>query len=143
MANLLEIKDKVQRYLAADVKGLLIDNDGDFSFRLDSARVFVRVSEWFDEHIVVTIFSWVLNGLTVTSELKDYVALEGGDFMMGGMVLRVMDDGTANLMFSYSLLGDFLDKDELSIAWRAVASSAERKDDELKARFGGERFHED
>lgn len=60
----------------------------------------MRVSEWFDEHIVVTIFSFVLQGLTATSGLKGYVAPEGGAFMLGRMGLRLLDDATASLMFS-------------------------------------------
>jgi hypothetical protein len=143
MANLLEVKDKVQRYLAANFKGVMIDDEGDYSFRFDSARVFVRVGEWTDGRVVIDVFSVVLQKVPLTTELKDYVALECGSFVFGRMALFVDPEGMATLTFRQSLLGDFLDEEELTTACGLVGSVAEIEDDKLKERFGGLRFHED
>ncbi|MFT4089006.1 MAG: hypothetical protein QM658_17985, partial [Gordonia sp. (in: high G+C Gram-positive bacteria)] len=43
----------------------------------------------------------------------------------------------------HNLLGDFLDPEELMSAVYGLAFVADDVDDELKAKFGGLRFHED
>ena len=45
----------------------------------------------------------------------------------------------ANLIFSHTLLGDFLDQPELETAMWGLLSVADRWDDELQPKFGGKR----
>ena len=47
------------------------------------------------------------------------------------------------LGFSQRLLGDYLDEEELTHTVVAIAGTADILDDELQAKFGGKRFHED
>jgi hypothetical protein len=53
------------------------------------------------------------------------------------------DDNRLKLWLTHSLLGDYLDVEELKTAVAGMASNADRLDDELQARFGGDRYHED
>ena len=143
MANVYEVKDKVSRYLTKELNGVTIDSDGDFSFRIDSARVFVGVNEWAETHVIVRIFAIVLEGVALTQELKDHVLFEGSSYYFGTLQLETRDDGLVNLIFRHNILGDFLDEEELMIACQAVGGFAEEEDDVLQQRFGGQRFHEE
>ena len=49
-------------------------------------------------------------------------------------------EGKFTLWLTHSLLGDYLDIEELKSAVATMANTADRLDDELKAKFGGERY---
>jgi len=52
-----------------------------------------------------------------------------------------MEDGsTARILFKHTLLGDYLDPDEIEAAVILVAFSADDIDDEIAKLFGGTRF---
>jgi len=142
MASVLEVRDKVGRYLTSRFNGVNIDKDGDFSFRVDSTRVFVRVTDWRKDQTVIRVFAPILIGAPLTQELKDYVALEGGKFVFGGISLQVDDKDSVAMFFYHSLLGDYLDEPELLNSCFAVGATADKLDDELQTRFGGKKFHE-
>lgn len=141
MSNLSDVKEKVQRYLTASFNSVMIDKDGDFSFQIESARLFISVREWGEGKTMVRVFSPMILDAPLTQELKDYVALEGGKFLFGAISLQT-DGVKAQIMFGHSILGDYLDEEELLTSCKAVGSTAEHLDDELKEKFGGHRFHE-
>lgn len=140
-AQLDALNLKVQRILTDRFGTVQIDGDGDYTLRYESARVFVGCSEW-GENTVVRVFAPVLFGVPPTPELYEYVATEGGNYILGGLCARP-GDGGVTLEFRYTVLGDFLDAEELAQAVMAVIFTANGLDDKLKPRFGGSRFHED
>ena len=72
------------------------------------------------------------------------MATEGTTYDVGCVQLYEVDeeDGsqTGFLQFAYTLLGDYLDEDELGTALWTVLFTADRLDDELQAQFGGRRW---
>lgn len=138
--NVIQLRDKLQRLLTDEFGGVNVDRDGDFSISADSTRVFVRAQAWGKDETLVRIFSPVLLGLAPSTELYKYVAKEN-QYHFGTLVLFENEAGDeAVLELKHTLLGDYLDPQELISAVIAVGATADQLDDELLARFGGRRF---
>jgi len=138
------LKEKVARYVE-DLIGPYEQNDrGEIHFRWGSARVFVDCRRFGDEESIVYISIPLLFNLEPTPELFRHVALHADDWYFGHLNLSEnKDDKRLRLWLSHALLGDYLDVEELKSAVAAIAKTADTLDDELKATFGGERYHED
>jgi hypothetical protein len=138
------LKDKVQRYLTDLVGSVQVIPDGSYTVQSGSARVFVRCHPWADgESTIVSIVCPILFGCPASPELYEHVAVHADDYLFGHLSAQRADDGTISISLTHSLLGDFLDPEELKTAVGAAVTTADRLDDELKARFGGKRFHDD
>jgi hypothetical protein len=137
------VRSKVQQFLTQNFNDVNVDKDGDFSLRYGSARIFIRIltRDQVD-------FTWIsmdiplLLNVKETPEVFEYVALHADDYMFGHLNAVRTDDGL-RIFSSHALLGDYLDEQELVRAVGAMLSTAEDLDDELQAKFGGRRFHED
>lgn len=144
MTSVADTKERVQRFLT-QIASVNIDEYGRYSIRYDSARVFVEVEEFGNDQTWVRLVCPLLYGVDLTPELYEYVALRSDDYKYG--ILNVRKDGEAEgkgaIFFTYGLLGTTLDPDELKLAVGMLVSSGNDLDDELKAKFGGERFHEE
>lgn len=120
-------------------KGLhvnLIDNG--FLVPVDSTAVNINVLAR-DTRTLVQMFVPVLRQLPPSPEMFEYVATEGQSYFFGNLhYIRDIDGGL--LVFEHTLLGDYLDADELYGALGALASTGNDLDDELQKRFGGKRF---
>jgi hypothetical protein len=149
MADLQAVKAQVQSLLTNDLRlnGVTVDEHG-WSFRVDSARVFVGVFEQgsgSDTRTVINIFAPVGLEVPLTPKLYEYVALNADNLVFGHLSVKPDDDvpGTGYVLLSHRLLGDFLDPPEFKDALLAVAGSGEELDDQIVAMFGGHRRHED
>lgn len=123
---------------------------GGFRVEVNSTAVFVTVHDASSFETpadvftdgpaeVVTITSPVLRSVPVTNDLLSWVATEGWRFLFGHVTLEETD-GLGDLNFQHRLLATRLDAEELDAAVVAVVATADQLDDELQARFGGERF---
>jgi hypothetical protein len=136
------VKEKVQKILTTKFSHVELTQDG-FSLRHESARAFVRVWAHDDDSpIIIGVDCPVLFNVKPTPELFRYIALHGNDYIFGHLSADETDDGIM-IMFTHSLLGDYLDEDELGRAVAGVLGTGNDIDDELKAKFGGNLFHED
>jgi hypothetical protein len=138
------LREKVERYVA-DLIGPYEVNEWDkIHFRWGSAHVFLECMTYGEEESVVFISIPLLYYLTPAPELFRYVGLHADDWHFGHLsVTENKDDDRLKLWLTHSLLGDYLDVEELKTAVAAMARTADGLDDELKAKFGGERYHED
>ena len=137
-----ELKEKVQRILAANWK-TEIDGSGvgDFFIRGESTGCHVMLEGGWGpkkESNLVHLLSFVLWDVPITEELLTFIA-EGGTRYFGSLSLQRNEDGTGDLILTHTLLGDFLDSEELNIALASVFFGADFLDDELQGRFGGRR----
>lgn len=142
--TILIVKDKVQRILAANFN-VGLDPDGDFTLRHDSARVFIATElqgDGEEKRVLIHVFALMVMGVPESPALFEHIALHADDYVFGHMAAARTEKGIT-VKFTHTLLGDYLDEQELVQTVVAVASVANRLDDELKAAFGGERFHED
>ena len=116
-----------------------VDENGSYVLGLESARVFV-VPAWLeDETTVARVFAVTNLGVPVTAELTSYLLQKNLEFVFGGFALDV-DEGA--VWFNHNLLGDHMTPAELEATVGAVASTADRYDDEIKSRFGGRLYIE-
>jgi hypothetical protein len=150
MSNIAAVKAEVQRLLMEDLKlnAVKLTPSGGFSFRVDSAEVFIDViarGENAEQDTIVVIYAPVGIEVPMTPELFEYVALNSGNWFFGHLTVRPDKDsaGRCYVEMSHNLLGDFMDPPEFKAALVGLASSAEAIDDEIVARFGGRRAHED
>jgi len=135
MANdILAIKDKVQRYIIDWAGSAQVDKDGDFFIRRGSSTVFVSVKPFVEDSSVVRIFAVTNRQVPASPELFEFIATSSYWF---GHLLCVCKDGLATVMFSHTLLGDFLDPEELKTAVAMVALTSDGIDDKIAERFGG------
>jgi hypothetical protein len=140
-ADVPAVKDKVQRYLVELFGGVQVDRDGDFTVRHGSTQVFVSVRPFHEANTAVKVFAPINFDVPASAELFHYVATRGS-YPFGH--LRCSEqDGKVVVTFGHTLLGEFLDPDELKVALFTVAGLGDGLDDEIKAKFGGRLFHEE
>ncbi len=131
------VYDKVRDLLTSRELDLTVAGDG-FQIRWDSAAVNVDIVEQ-EGRTLVQCYAPVLRELSPSVELFEYVATEGQDYYFGSMhYLPDVEGGL--LVLEHTLLGDFLDADELDNVVDSLVVVANRLDDELQERFGGKRF---
>ncbi len=151
MANVSEVKDRVRDLLSDFVEGdLAVDDRGALTFRFDSAQVYVDVAETDLDSTVVRIVAPLMFAVPASADLFRWVATHN---VYDYGHLRAIGSGSGSgsgeardsvdLVFQHSLLGDYLDPEELAQAVTSLAATADELDDEIKIRFGGSRFHED
>ena len=142
-ANVDMVKSKVQAILT-DHGPVQIDRDGDFSFGAGSTRVFVRVlAHPNDEATLISIFAPVLFDVPLTPEFYEYLAKLSDAMVFGHLTLAPgSTDEFGFLLVTHTLLGDYVDDEELLYAVYAVANSADHFDDSLQEQFGGKRFED-
>lgn len=140
---------RVQRILTGPL-GLKIQLQGDtigVVFTDSSTQIYIRIIDWGknkdgEPRSLVRINSPILRGVTPTPALYEYLAREAPQMWFGN--IAVWDDsdspGMVSLSLGHTLLGDFLDEEELKAAMFNVLNSADELDDQLQARFGGKRW---
>jgi hypothetical protein len=139
-ANVLEIKDRVQRYLASATQVGLTE-DGAMTFRHGSARFFIRVAEHAGS-VMIAVFCPLVFKIPPSPDVYKYVALHSDDYIFGHLSAFDTDEGV-RIDLTHTLLGDYLDEEELHWAVGAMANAADDLDDKLVAQFGGHVFHQE
>jgi hypothetical protein len=140
---------KVQRILTGPM-GLRVSLQGNtmnVTFTDISTRVSVSVQDWGvdkngDPQTLVRLSSPVLWEVEPTPDVYKWIAREGGNYFFGHITAHDDSDapGKLFLLMSHTLLGDYLDEEELSSAMWGVLTTADKLDDELKQKFGGKRL---
>jgi hypothetical protein len=139
---------KVQRILTGPMDLRVSVNKDGFSIQFSdiSTSAFVSVKDWGknsdgDAQSLVLISSPILREIKPTPALFEGVARQGGSRWFGHV--EAVDStvtGLVDLWMSHTLLGDYLDEQELRTGVYGVLSGADDWDDELQKRFGGKRW---
>jgi hypothetical protein len=149
MATVDQTMMKVQRLLTGPMN-LKIQLQGDtiiVTFTDMSTAVYFQIIDWGkskdgDPRSLVRISCPIVRGVKPTPTLYEYLAREAPRLWFG--TIRVWDDevtpGMLTLTLGHTLLGDFLDEEELASAMDNVLGSANELDDVLQKRFGGKRW---
>lgn len=135
------VRQKVQRYLLEVLHAVEVDRDGDFTFRQGSARIFVSVLPFREDRTTVNIHAAIVRDIPASPEVYKFIATEGS-FSFGHMTCSERE-GKITIYLGHTLLGDFLDPEELKMATFLLAQRADEVDDKIVGKFGGKRFHED
>lgn len=140
---------KVQRILTGPM-GLRISMQGNsisVTFAESSTRMNLTFTDWGqnkagDASTLVGLSSPLLWEVDPSPELFEWIAKNGGRFFFGHVT--AYDDSSAPgklfLVMSHTLLGDYLDEEELHWALYTLLQTADKLDDELKEKFGGKRL---
>jgi len=147
MATVEQTMMKVQRIMTGPMglNVMLQEDRFRVSFQDNSTFLSIRVSDWGknedgESRTLVLVTAPILLGVEPTPELFEWVAREGGSRWFGHVEVHETDESDrVNLIFSHTLLGDFLDKPELETAMWSLLTVANGWDDELQPRFGGKR----
>ncbi len=102
---------------------------------IGSAVASTRVVPWGDNDALVTTRSFVVTDLTVTPELSYYLLRANNGIRFGRFAL----DGENDIVFEHSLVGSTCDQIELKHSVTTVIRLADEYDDEIVARWGGQR----
>lgn len=145
---ILRLRDKVNGILTNDLGyKITVDGVGDTLVAFAGHHVFCWVSCQEMKSGTTWIGIWVdlLKSMPKSPELFEYVALHSGDYIFGHLVVRPMPDQPEQMRakISHSLLGDYLDAEELKVAFQCVISTADDLIPELKGKFGGKTMDED
>lgn len=141
MSDVSTVKEKVQAYLTSEGP-VQIDSNNRYSLMWESCRVFVEIIEHPNgKATLVKIVAPILFEVPMTPDLFEYVALHADDWFFGSLGVWPNEDASAGmLVMGHTLLGDFLDKDELMYAVYGVGGTVDDLDDELQVKFGGKRY---
>ena len=149
MATVDQTMMKVQRILTGPMN-LKIELTGDtigVRFTDTSTQVHIRVIEWSkskagEPRTLVRVSSPVSRELPPTPALYEYLCREAPKNWFGSP--WVVDDevtkGKLAITMGQTLLGDYLDEDELAAAMWGVLNAADEIDDVIKQKFGGKRW---
>jgi len=110
-----------------------------FRVRAGSALAYVQVDPWTDPRgensAVIWSYAYVVRGAEPTAELMRELLDKNAKRVFGAFGLQ--EDNT--ILFSHTILGPSCDKDALRAAVRAVVEASDNYDDELVAKYGGQR----
>ena len=141
MPTIADIQQRVHTYLPKFVRSYETTDNGVIAIREGSARVFISCLDWGDGNVLVDIRALVAIDVPPSPELFKWVA--ESSYNVGALNTVDNDKGLVDIFLSHKLLGDFMDPDEFEIAVVLVGRTANQIDDEIKATYGGSRFHED
>lgn len=137
------LRGKIEHILTESFGTYSVDADGDIFVDHASARVFVCPRHWRERQTVVSIFSVTNVDVPVSGDLTAFLAQENLHMLFGHFALRA-DEGASHgsVWLGHTLLGDFLDAEELVTALSTVARLADAYDDRIRERFGGRLYTE-
>ena len=110
-----------------------LDEPG-FGLFMGSALVEVRILPW-NEDTVINIRSTVVSGADLTPELLHFLLRQNSQLQFGAFSLSSDD----NIQFEHTIVGSTCDVEELQASVFAVLDVADKYDDRIVARWGGDR----
>ncbi len=106
-----------------------------FAVVVGTALAQVFVVPWGEDNASVTIRSYVVTGAEPTSELMHFLLRENDSMRFGAFGL----DRDNDIFFEHTIVGSTVDKEELKASVMAVVITADRYDEKITERWGGQR----
>ena len=110
-----------------------LDEPG-FGLFMGSAWVEIRILPW-DEDTVINVRSTVVSGADLTPDLLNFLLRQNDQLLFGAFSISSDD----NVLFEHTIVGSTCDVEELQASVFAVLDVADKYDDQIVARWGGER----
>jgi hypothetical protein len=145
MATVEATTQKVQRMLVDGFNNVMLTKDG-FAIERGSTRVNIEVKDWGkdgkgDPSSVVRLWAFVAREVKPTPEFYRWAAVDGSKFHFGSVtVFETEGAESCTVVFDHTLLGDYIDPDELCGAVATIAGTADDLDDVVHEKFGGKRY---
>ncbi|MBI4409723.1 MAG: YbjN domain-containing protein [Gemmatimonadetes bacterium] len=100
-----------------------------------SAFAHTAVHPWGSDDAVINTRAFVVSGAELTAELTHYLLRQNADMLFGAFGL----DAEGYIVFEHTIVGSTCDKEELRASVLAVVRTADEYDDQIVARWGGQR----
>ncbi|MCW3009725.1 MAG: hypothetical protein JWO90_129 [Solirubrobacterales bacterium] len=143
MATVEAVQQEVGEVLVSDLglDGVRLSPSGGLAVNVEGTEVFLDVfargGEGADAGTVVSIYAPIAAAVPITPELLGWVAQQSGAWVFGHVVVAPDADAPEQcfLTMSHNLLGEFLNRVELSSVLVAVSASAAALRTQVEGRF--------
>jgi len=141
MATVAEVHKKVHNILTSEFGTVTTDKDGTFRFPYQSTVVNVNVEDFGDNQTLVKFDGLIAMESKSSAAVYEWCNEQNINIAFGTIVH--IQAGKKNLtLLKHSILGDYLDPEELLTALKGVVFLADDLDDKFIALFGGKRFED-
>jgi hypothetical protein len=130
-----ETRSQIIRILDDAYPEYMTFGNGVYAVSRGSTRVMIAVRSFTPEECMIEVTAHVVTDANVSPELMKFLLRKNAELHIGGFGL-LFDD---TIVFSYSITGTHMDRNELITAIAAVAVIADHYDDEIVALAGGKR----
>src|SRR5437870_5365133 len=141
----IQFQSKAQEETYNRVSGWMKEIFGDFSVAREDSPSFAiyvgsayascAVVPWGDDDSTVTTRSWVVTKVELTQDLLQFLLRENDMMRFGAFGL----DSDNDIFFEHTIVGSSCDKNELKASVMAVVMTADRYDDQITSKWGGQR----
>lgn len=138
MASLKQVQSKVQSILTTELGSVRVAADNQIRINYESTLVTVAVEDYGKDETIVVLTAIVTTETKESPALYKYLNDTNSALRFGS--LQYLREKPSVLILQYTILGDFLDPEELLNALRVVVMVADKFDDEIVGKFGGKRF---
>lgn len=111
------------------------DDTPAFGLIVGSALTHIAVFPWGKDDSIINARSYVVTGVELTPDLQRYLLEKNGEVLFGAFGV----DKSGDIFFDHTIVGSSCDKNELKTSVIAVANTADKYDDEIISRWGGQR----
>ncbi|THB65636.1 MAG: hypothetical protein D6E12_12150 [Desulfovibrio sp.] len=114
-----------------------------YKYYKGSTVVFLRPLMWLEEHTLVQFTAVILTDVARDGNeaMFEYFSMLNNEMHLGRLSWQEHgSSGKGDILLTHSLLGDFLDPEELQTSVLVMAYTADDLDEELQAKFGGKRW---
>jgi len=144
MADVSVVQQEVGEVLVTDLglDGVRLSPSGGLAVSVEGKEVFIDVfarGPGGNAGTVVSVYAPIGADVPITPELLGWVAQQSGAWVFGHVVVAPDAEAPERcfLTMSHNLLGEFLNRVELSSVLVAVAASATELTGQVESRFGG------
>ena len=123
-----ELRAKIDQYLRLDQMAYEVLPDGDYAVRQGSTLVVIQPRMWGDITLVQLVAPVALEIGKISPQLTRFIAEKNNELLFGKFALDVKEKA---IYCEHTLLGDFLDPDELLVAVESVVATADYYDEKM------------
>ena len=113
----------------------LRDDKPCFGIFMGSAFTEIAVFPWGEDDATICTRSYLVSGADITPELTRWLLGENANMRFGAFGIDTDND----ILFEHTIVGATCDKEELKASVMAVLWTADKYDDEIVAKWGGQR----
>lgn len=131
-----ELRSKIGRYLRTEQLLYEVRPNGDYGVRQGSTLVVIQPRLWGNVTLVKLVAPVALEIKKITPQLTRFIAEKNSEILFGKFSLDVEEKA---VWCEHTLLGDFMDPDELLVAVESVVSLADEYDEKVAKMADGKR----
>jgi hypothetical protein len=141
MSKVSQVQKKVQSILSSELGSVNVDAEGNLKITYESTLLMITTLEFGrkGDETVIELAGVVAIDTPPSAKLYKYLNEKNTELHFGALH-HIEGSNSTMVLLKYSILGDYLDPEELLNAVRAVILMSDLLDDEVVNEFGGKRF---